>query len=76
MSKHPVDATWRGVEKKSGKIGYIWLESRSGRRETWKWRKTSSDGTELRGWAGGDWGTSYKMCKDHMLIDCRMKRIK
>lgn len=76
MSKYPIGATWKGTEEKSGKIGYIWLEARHALHEFWKWSVEYSDGSSPHGWLGGDWGTSYRMCKDQMGLDCRMKRVK
>lgn len=76
MSKHPVGATWKGIEKETGKVGYIWLTSRFHGYEVWGWSVEYPDGTRPRTWEGGDWGTSYRMCKEDMLLDCRMKRIK
>jgi len=74
MSKHPVGATWKGVDK-NGRIATIWLHSRepSGF-EVWKWLCTYADGSYPIHWF--DWNTSYRMCKDWLPIDCRMKRVK
>ncbi len=75
MSKHPVGATWKGVDKETGKIAHIWLARRepSGF-EVWKWRCTYSDGSYPSYWF--DWNGSYRACREEILIDCRMKRVK
>jgi hypothetical protein len=76
MSKHPVGATWKGVEKETGKIACIWLERRNDLLgfEMWYWECVFPDGSRPAHWQ--DWNTSYRMCKDALPIDCRMKRIK
>ena len=74
VSKHQVGARWKGVDVR-GRIAHIWLESRSGpsNYEVWKWRCTYQDGSYPLHWY--DWNTSYRMCKDELPIDCRMKRV-
>jgi hypothetical protein len=77
--QYPIGATWEGIDKTTGMIGRIWLESQGVIWKFWRWAVFYPDGTQKRGWAGGDWGTSYQMCKTHMAItggvECRMKRI-
>ncbi len=73
MSKYPVGATWKGIDKR-GRIAHIWLQERDGRFEMWRWSCSYSDGSRPFHWS--DWGTSYRMCKDDLPFDCRMKRVK
>ncbi len=76
MSKYPVGARWKGIEKKTGKIGYIWLNSRDENTglEVWQWRCMYSDGSYPMYWF--DWNTSYRACKDELPVNCKMKRVK
>ena len=74
MSKYPVGATWKGIEKETGKIGFIWLAERTANIEVWKWSWSQSDGSSP--WNSFDWNTSYRACKNELPINCRMKRVK
>ncbi len=73
-SKYPIRATWKGKDKKTGNIGYIWLDERRKYFEIWRWSWLHLD--ELHPTHSFGWGTSYRMCREDLLIDCRMKRIK
>ena len=42
--------------------------------EIWRWSWSYSDGSQPLHASG--WGTSYRMCKEDILLNCRMKRIK
>lgn len=69
-SEYPVRATWKGTDKITGKIGYIWLDERREYWEIWRW----SYGSHLDNDFG--WGTSYRMCREDLPVRCRMKRIR
>ncbi len=74
MSRHPVGATWKGIEKRTGKIGHIWLENRSPLGlEMWRWAWSYGDGS--RPLYAFDWNTTYRACREQLALDCRMKRI-
>ena len=74
MSEYPIGATWKGEDKRTGKIAHIWLEERYEHFEVWRWAWCYRDGS--RPWNSSDWGTSYRMCKEELPVNCRMKRIK
>lgn len=74
MSEHPIGATWKGIEKETGKFGYIWLAQRNEFFEVWYWSWSYSDGS--RPLNAHDWCTSYRMCREELPLNCRMKRIK
>ncbi len=71
---YPIKATWKGIEEETDKIGYIWLDQRNDYWEVWRWSWSHSDGYHPVHAYG--WGTSYRMCKEDILLNCRMKRIK
>ena len=77
MSKYPVGAMWRGVEKNPPhRIARIWLNRRSDDTgyEMWMWDCSYDDGSRPVHWS--DWNPSYRMCKNELPIECRMKRVK
>ena len=75
-SKYPVGATWEGVDEKTGKRAKIWLRERLGYLEVWNWSWCYPDGSYSGGFGSSDWATSYRMCKNMLPFDCRMKRVK
>ena len=74
FTNYSVGATWKGTDQKSGKRAKIWLAERNEFFEVWKWSWCYSDGST--GFPSQDWGTSYRICKDKVPVDCRMKRVK
>ena len=72
----PVGAMWEGTEKEAPhRTANIWLQERSEfGHEMWRWSCAYPDGSHSAHWS--DWNPSYRLCKNELPIDVRMRRIK
>ena len=74
ITDYPVGATWKGEDLKTGRRATIWLYERSAHLEVWRYSWCYPDGSTS--FPSSDWGMSYRMCKESLPFDCRMKRVK
>ena len=74
QSDFPVGAEWVIEDKKDGRRGRIWLHGRDKSCEIWYVSWCYSDGSSP--FPSSEWFPSYRLAREWLLIDGRMKRIK